>query len=92
MIEVKHEVNQCFYIQPHEERAVLDYSREGIVMNIQHVYVPPSLRGQGIAESLTREALEYAKLQGYSIIPSCPYVSQTFLRRYPEYQSLCVNF
>jgi predicted GNAT family acetyltransferase len=88
MTKIKHELDKRFYIENDEGDAFLDYEREDDVINILHVYVAASLRGQGIAEALTREALEYVKLKRYRVIPSCPYVSQTFLRRHPEYQEL----
>lgn len=44
-----------------------------------HTYVPPALRGQGMAERLVRHGLKWARDQGYEIRASCWYVSK-FLR------------
>jgi len=87
-MKVEHESGAQFYIAQAEENAVLDYRLEGDCLNLLRVFVPPALRGQGVAEVLTREALEYAKSKGYQVIPTCPYISKTFLARHPEYQTL----
>lgn len=67
--------------------AVLDYrfvsppsSGEGpTVIDFTHTYVPTELRGQGLAESLVRHGLHWARQQGYEIRASCWYVEK-FLR------------
>jgi predicted GNAT family acetyltransferase len=63
-------------------------STETVALDIQHVYVPPPLRGQGIAERIVKYAFALPLQQGHvscRIIPSCTYVSQTFLSRHPEF-------
>lgn len=68
--------------------AYLSYDEpEPGVLDFAHVYVPPEHREQGIAGQLTRTALEWARNHGYSVIPSCPYVSH-YVHRNPEYSSL----
>lgn len=88
-MKVEHKIDQQFYVENAEGHATLDYVREGDCINILRVFVPPVFRGQGLAKELTVEAFEYAKSKKYQVIPSCPYVSQTFLARYPQYQELC---
>lgn len=56
-------------------------------LNFNHTYVPPSLRGQGIAERIVREAVTYAREQGFRVIPSCSYV-RVFFKRHPQYADL----
>jgi predicted GNAT family acetyltransferase len=51
--------------------------RHGI--NFTYTFVPPSLRGHGIAEKLVRTGLAWAREQGFEIEASCWYV-QRFLR------------
>ena len=57
------------------------------VINFNHTYVPPSLRGQGLAAELVKYGLEFAKQKNYKVIPSCSYVS-TYISRYTEYEEL----
>ena len=70
------------------EEARLQYRRSGSVMDIYYTYVPESMRGQRIAERLSDAAFAYAKTEGLKIIPSCPYVGVTYLKRHPEHQEL----
>ncbi|MBI4354942.1 MAG: N-acetyltransferase [Candidatus Omnitrophica bacterium] len=68
--------------------AYLRYKEQGRVLDFFHTYVPEAARGRGIAEQLVRAGFAYAKEQGRTVIPSCPYVGRTFLKRLPEFQAL----
>ena len=68
--------------------AYLRYKVQGRVLDFFHTYVPEAARSRGIAEQLVRAGFAFAKEQGCTVIPSCPYVGQTFLKRHPEFQSL----
>jgi hypothetical protein len=70
------------------QEATLKYRMQGTVIDFYHTYVPPVFRGRGIAERLCRTGFEYAKGRGLSVIPSCPYVAETYLKRHPEYEPL----
>lgn len=59
-----------------------------VILDLQHVYVPPRKRGRGIGEILTKSAIDYAIAQKFKIRPSCSYVRCTFLERFPEYKCL----
>ncbi len=48
-------------------------------VDFSYTFVPPSLRGQGIAERLVRTGLAWARAQDLGIQASCWYV-QRFLR------------
>ncbi|KAH7404575.1 hypothetical protein KP509_15G032700 [Ceratopteris richardii] len=51
------------------------------VMDLVHTYVPPSKRGGGVAARLCAAAFEHAQKNGYLVIPTCSYISETFLPR-----------
>lgn len=72
-----------------EEDAYLSYSPgdEG-TLEYESTYVPESHRGEGIAEDLVVEALEYARDGGYRVVPTCPYVRHVMQERRPEYRDL----
>lgn len=70
-----------------EHVAVLDYVMVGDIIRLTHAGTPHPLRGQGVAAVVTKAALEYAKAQGYKVIPVCSYV-EAYIRRHPEYRSL----
>ncbi|HVU24316.1 MAG TPA: GNAT family N-acetyltransferase [Opitutus sp.] len=67
--------------------AVCDYVLEGGRMVFTHTFVPPELRGRGLAEKLVRAALDDAVAAKRSIVPACSYVA-AFVQRHAEYQSL----
>ncbi|KAK1276851.1 Acetyltransferase [Acorus gramineus] len=55
-------------------------------MDILHTYVPSSARGQGLASRLCTAAFRHARDRRYSVIPTCSYVSETFLPRNPSWK------
>ncbi|MCW5549048.1 MAG: N-acetyltransferase [Opitutaceae bacterium] len=70
-----------------EHLAVLEYERAGDRMTYTHTFVPPELRGRGLAEALVRAALADAKSAGLKVVPQCSYVAK-FIERHAEYQPL----
>lgn len=60
--------------------------RDG-VMDINHTFVDPSLRGQGIASVLMERAIAYAEAHKLKVIPSCPYAEKWFTM-HPEKNNL----
>lgn len=65
-----------------DKEAYLEYKLRhgGKVMDITHTYVPPSKRGLGLASHLCVSAFSNAQSNSISIIPTCSYVSVSFLR------------
>ncbi len=59
-------------------------------VNVDHVYVDMSLRGQGIASDLMLKAYNYIKNKGLSIIAKCPYAISWF-KKHPEFQDIVIN-
>ncbi len=70
------------------DEALLEYNeRPEAVLVYRHTYTPPQLRGRGIAGSVVRFALDYARAHGMTIVPRCPYVAR-FIDENPEYADL----
>ena len=67
--------------------SVADYELAVGTMVMTHTFVPPELRGRGIAEKLVRAALDWARAEGLRVVPACSYVA-TFIQRHSEYQPL----
>jgi len=76
----------CVALQGYE--ACLMYRGLSQEMDLYHTYVPEVFRGRGVAERLCKAAFEYAKANGLTVIPSCSYISGTYLKRHPEYEPL----
>ena len=52
-----------------------------------HTDFPPSLRGRGIAATLARTALEYARDENLKVDVICPLVAN-YLQKNPEFHHL----
>lgn len=62
------------------QQALLEYRLlAGRRIDFSYTFVPPLLRGRGIAEKLVRTGLAWAREQGLGMQASCWYV-QRFLR------------
>jgi predicted GNAT family acetyltransferase len=65
--------------------AVADYRDEGGRRVFSHTFVPPALRGRGLAEKLVRHALSDARARNLRVVPACSYVAK-FIERNPEFK------
>ncbi len=69
-----------------EAELTFSRDRDGSMI-VDHTFVPPRLRGQGIAAKLVARAVADARGSGARIVPLCPYVAAEF-RRHPEWADL----
>ena len=67
--------------------AELTYAHRDGRLVADHTFVPPSHRGQGIAEQLVDALIADARASGDKIVPLCSYVAAQF-RRHPEWADL----
>nr|CAB3484532.1 unnamed protein product [Digitaria exilis] len=58
------------------------------VMDMVHTYVPRSKRGQGLAARLCDAAFAHARGRGMRVVPTCSYISDTYLPRNPSLEEL----
>ena len=59
------------------------------VMVMDHTFVSPDLRGQGVAKKLLDRAADYARENNLKMEPICSYVVTAF-ERYDDYNDLKV--
>ena len=86
--EVKHvPERQRFEVDLGDAVAVLEYIPRGERLVFTHTGVPPAYEGRGIASALVKAGLNYAREQGYKVIPLCSFVAAYF-KRHPEYMDL----
>ncbi len=58
--------------------AELTWTQLGDIMVVDHTFVDPSLRGQGLAVKLLDRAAEYAREKDYKIEAVCSFVLKAF--------------
>jgi len=90
--EIRHNAAQRrFEVAVGDSLAVLDYAPlDAATLDYNHTFVPPAMRGRGIASRLVRFALDYALERRLTVIPSCPFVA-TYIKAHPRYQVLLGN-
>ncbi|CAM3000000.1 GNAT family N-acetyltransferase [Rariglobus hedericola] len=84
---VHDEANTRFAAEIDGHLAHADYTLDGTRMIFTHTFVPPELRGRGVAEQLVRPALAYARAHHFRVVPACSYVA-TFIQRHTEFADL----
>ncbi len=67
-------------------KATFPFIKPGVV-NVNHTYVDPSLRGQGVASNLMHEVVDHIKDQGFKVVATCPYAVVWF-KKHREYEGL----
>lgn len=89
---VQHQPDQHrFVIRLPEGHALVDYRlAEPKIMEMYHTFVPSTVRGRGIASKLVTGALEYARSNGFKIIPACWYVA-AFVESHPEFNDVVAD-
>ena len=70
-----------------DRAAELTWRARGEARIANHTFVPPELRGRGIAQQLVETLVADAREQGFTIVPQCSYVEALFRRR-PEWNDL----
>jgi uncharacterized protein len=87
-LEVIHNTEaRRFEIHYGDDMARLEYHLRGPSIIYTHTVVPIVLEGHGIAGRLAKEALDYARESGLSVVPLCPYVAD-YIEKHPEYGDL----
>ncbi len=77
-----HETNRIFVEDEDGDVIVLatfPFLQENVI-NVDHTFVTPSLRGKGIASQLMNEVYEHAKTHNYTVVNTCPYAVAWFKR------------
>lgn len=67
-----------YYNQAGQMDAEITYQVDGDVLIVDHTYVDPSLRGQGIGKKLVDKLADFARQNRKKLHPTCPYVVELF--------------
>lgn len=74
-----HEKNKIYVLEDGKEIVVATFPFvEENVINVDHTFVDPKLRGQGVASVLMNEVYNHAKEHNYTVVNSCPYAVAWF--------------
>lgn len=75
---IRHEPERTRFVAEIDgAEAVLEYGTPAPgVRDYHHTFVPPALRGRGLATELVEFALEDARTAGVRVIASCPFVAR----------------
>lgn len=85
------EPGKRFVLAIDQAEAVLNYNEvDAQTLDYYRTYVPPSMRGGGIASKITEHALRHAQERGLKIVPTCPFIA-TYIERHPEYAPLVAS-
>ncbi|KAK7282704.1 hypothetical protein RIF29_11689 [Crotalaria pallida] len=82
------EGNQRFETEDKEAYVEYVLRDNGKVIDLVHTFVPSSKRGLGLAHHLCVAAFQHAESHSLSVIPTCSYVSDTFIPRNPSWNSV----
>jgi uncharacterized protein len=88
-IEVKHDEGAGkYYAVVDGFESVCEYGPAGEGrLNFFHTYVPPELRGRGVADELVRHALGDVLARGLKVVPSCWFV-RVYIDRHEKYRAV----
>ena len=73
-----------------ERAAELTWRALGPLRIAESTFVPPAMRGRGVAQQLVEALVADARAQGFKIVPQCSYVDALF-RRHPEWSDLLAD-
>jgi predicted GNAT family acetyltransferase len=66
---------------------IAEYELSASSIVFPHTEVEPAHRGQGVAQTLARFALDDARQRGLAVVPRCSFI-QRFIQTHPEYADL----
>lgn len=82
--------NGRFELERDGQVAYLEYTIAGHVLALLHSEIPQPLRGSGIASTLAKTALDWARDHHMKVDVVCPFVA-AYLENHPEYSDLVMR-
>lgn len=86
--------DQAFVLRDEQSKMIAEITFPALASNddvwdVNHTWVDPSLRGQGIASKLVVAVDELARAEGKKLIATCPYVI-TWYKRHADKADILV--
>ncbi len=87
-LEIQHEPERSRFVAhvAGMDAFLLYRSVNETTLDYYRTFVPPPLRGRGIASELTACALRHAVRHGRRVVPTCSFVAR-YVDRHPEFHS-----
>lgn len=85
-----HETNKI-YVNDEQGKMIVEATFPFVaenVINVDHTFVSPDLRGQGVASTLMNEVYNHAKEHNYTVVNSCPYAVAWFKKNTDKHDVL----
>jgi predicted GNAT family acetyltransferase len=79
-----------FELEQDGQVATLDYTMSQNILGLLHTEIPKTLRGTGVASTLVKSALEWAREHNFKVDITCPFVTE-YVRTHPEYSDLILS-
>jgi predicted GNAT family acetyltransferase len=76
--ELGHDAYAYVYEKDGQNLGEITWTLLGDVMVMDHTFVSPTLRGEGVAKNLLDQAAEFAREKGYKMEAVCSYVVTAF--------------
>jgi uncharacterized protein len=90
-MRIEHEPERRFFAHTPSGEAELSYVMlPQRVMDLRHTFVPEQARGEGLGGALVQEAFGYARANGHTVLPSCPF-ARAWAQRHPEQGELLAS-
>jgi len=74
-------------VDGHQGELAYSFPAEGVV-DFTHTFVDEELRGQGVAEALARQALDFARKEHLRVRTSCKFMQKFVQAHHADYQDL----
>lgn len=72
------------------ELGMVNYTQKDNMLVVTHTGVPPEIGGRGVAASLTKALLDYARQNELKVVPVCPY-TRAYIQRHPDYEDIVAD-
>ena len=90
-VHISHEPERSrFVAEANGTRSYIRYVLLGDTLDLVSTYVHPDVRGRYVGEKLVKRALDHARENRWSVIPTCWFV-ETVVMRNPKYADLLTS-